>query len=59
MMTIGEVMALQGFDAQRMQWEKSGVSKTAFGQALGDAMSMNVLTKVLRAARIAAGLSTH
>jgi hypothetical protein len=59
MMTVDEVMALQGFDAQRMQWEKSGLSKTAFGHALGDAMSMNVLKKVLRSARIAAGLSTY
>jgi site-specific DNA-cytosine methylase len=57
MMTIEEVMALQGYDHKRIEWKKCGISKTAIGQAMGDAMSLNVMSRVFKNARIAAGLS--
>eukprot|EP00969_Alexandrium_andersonii_P221274 9772683-Alexandrium_andersonii.AAC.1 len=56
MMRIEEIMRAQGFDPKRMDWQTSGVCKTDWGHALGDAMSLNVLKLVMYNACKAAGL---
>ena len=56
MMTLREVARFQGLDPAKLQMDTSGIGRTAWGQALGDGMSLNVLTRVLNNALFSAGL---
>ncbi len=56
MMSLEEIMRFQGYSPERLGWRNSGVCKTSWGKALGDAMSLNVLRPVLVATCTAAGL---
>ena len=56
MMALEEVMRFQGYDPERLRWKDSGVCRTSWGHAMGDSMSLNVLSLVLKHACRAAGL---
>ena len=54
--TTSELMRLQGFHPSEIPWEKHGLSRNAVGMALGNAMSANVLQRILPRALWSAGL---
>ena len=56
-MTEKEVCRLQGIPDSRVDYVRAGVSKAKFLQAVGNAMSSNVLARVLARALPAAGLA--
>ncbi|MCP4242477.1 MAG: DNA cytosine methyltransferase [bacterium] len=55
-LTMEEMMQLQGVAPARVDWAKIGTSKTKAGHIIGNAMSVNVLERVLPRALFAAGL---
>jgi site-specific DNA-cytosine methylase len=56
MMALEEIMAFSGYDAAQPRWRESGISRRAWGQALGDSMSFGVLMRILRQGLHSAGL---
>lgn len=54
--TVDELLKFQGFHPREVPWASMGLSKTKAGQAIGNAMSVNVLERVLPLALDAAGL---
>lgn len=54
--TLDELLKFQGFHPLDVPWESMGLSKTKAGQAIGNAMSVNVLERLLPLALDAAGL---
>ena len=58
MMTVDEMCRLQAIPPHRFDFERAGVSRKDFLHAIGNAMSANVLARVLGRALYAAGL-TH
>jgi len=58
MMTVGEMCRLQAIPPRRFDFNRAGVSRKGFLHAVGNAMSANVLARVLGRALYAAGL-TH
>ena len=56
--SIVDMTKLQGIPASRLQWEKAGISKTAMGRILGNAMSVNILERVFACVLHSAGLRT-
>ena len=57
MMIPTEIAKLQGYDPSVLRMNDSGISRSAWGKVLGDAMSLNVLQRVLSKALFAAGLA--
>ncbi len=56
---IKEMLALQGMDAERFNgWEKV-VSRTQMGSMVGNAMSQNILERVLRAVFVSLGAQCY
>jgi site-specific DNA-cytosine methylase len=56
MMSMEEIMKLQGYDPRVLNWKQSGIPRTTWGQAIGDSMSLNVLRPILLQGCVAAGL---
>jgi hypothetical protein len=56
MMALEEIMAFSGYSAAQLRWRESGISRRAWGQALGDSMSLNVLSCILSQGLRSAGL---
>ena len=50
-------MAMQGFAPGSIDWEAAGVSRTAAGTMLGNAMSCNILERLLPRVLFAIGIS--
>ena len=58
-MTVPELFKLQGIRPADVPWEKSDITRTAIGGAIGNAMSVNVLQRLLPEVCYAAGLISH
>lgn len=58
MMTMSEMCRLQGFPPDRFDYHGAGISKSKFARAVGNAMSVNVLQRLLPGVLEAAGLLT-
>jgi hypothetical protein len=59
MMTEKEMCRLQGIPDGRVDYRRANVPKAEFLHAVGNAMSSNVLARILAFALPAAGLATH
>ena len=55
--SIDDIMAMQGFAPGSIDWEAAGVSRTAAGTMLGNAMSCNILERLLPRVLFAIGIS--
>ena len=53
---VSEMLRLQGLSPDLVQWEKAKVSRSKMGGACGNAMSCNVLERLLPRVAWAAGL---
>jgi hypothetical protein len=56
MMTMEEIIQLQGYNPKLLKWKDSGIARTTWGQTIGDSMSLNVLRPILYQGCLAAGL---
>ena len=57
-MTIHEIGGLQGFSKEHVDIYLQATSATKLGQGFGDAMSLNLLIRILAVALPACGLAT-
>ena len=57
MMTMNEIIRLMGFDVDRLRGWQNVASRTTMGHAMGDAMHLTVLKKVLAHLCASAGLT--
>ncbi len=56
-LTVAEMLRLQGYPAgEIMQKTEGSISEHQVGQLLGNAMSLNVLSRILARSLVAAGL---
>ena len=53
--TLEELMMLQGFSTDTIDYRRAGVSRRRFGHMIGNSMSMNVLERLLPAALLSVG----
>ncbi len=58
-MTVEEMMGFQGIQPTTVPWQRLGISKTRMGAAVGNAMSVNVLERLLPRVCYAAGIIDH
>ncbi len=54
--TVDEMFRLQGINPQNIPWQDLGIARSTIGGAIGNAMSVNVLERLLPRVAYAAGL---